>query len=147
MQCFSFLNRALESPLAPIVIFATNRAEGVIGGTEVNSYYGIPRDLLDRLVIIRTLDYDNKHLAEIIRIRAQTEKVSITEQAIEKLAGLAEQFSLRYSLQLLAPCNILAETNGRESIEVDDVELASKLFIDITRSEELIQQYQKKFME
>ena len=25
MECFTYLNRALESPLAPIVVFATNR--------------------------------------------------------------------------------------------------------------------------
>lgn len=146
MQCFSFLNRALESPLAPIVIFATNRAEGIIGGTEVTSYYGIPRDLLDRLVIIRTLDYDHRHLSEIIKIRAQTEKVSVTEAGIQDLADLAKLYSLRYSLQLLAPCNVLAITNAKETIDVDEIQLASQLFIDVTRSEALIAQYGNKFM-
>lgn len=147
MQCFSFLNRALESPLAPIVIFATNRAESVIVGTEIVSFYGIPRDLLDRLVIIRTLDYDEKYLSEIIRIRAQTEKIPIVEEATQLLASLAKAYSLRYSLQLLAPSHILATVNGKESVEVEDIELSSSLFIDVTRSEELIIKYQQQFMQ
>ena len=33
IECFTYLNRALESPLAPIVIFATNRGMCEIRGT------------------------------------------------------------------------------------------------------------------
>lgn len=146
MHCFSFLNRALESPLAPIVVFATNRAESTIVGTNIVSYYGIPRDLLDRLVIIRTLEYEHKYLAEIIRIRAATEKVEVVEDAIQKLALFAKQMSLRYSLQLLTPSQILAQSMGREVVEVEDVITSSQLFIDVSRSEYLIQQSAGKFM-
>ena len=46
VECFSFLNRALESSLAPIVIFATNRGMCKIKGTDVVSPHGIPVDLL-----------------------------------------------------------------------------------------------------
>merc|ERR1719400_2261286 len=55
LESFSFLNRALESALAPIVIFATNRGHCAIrGGTNnIKSPHGIPRDLLDRLIIVR----------------------------------------------------------------------------------------------
>ena len=35
IECFTYLNRALESTLAPIVIFATNRGVCTIRGTEV----------------------------------------------------------------------------------------------------------------
>jgi RuvB-like protein 1 len=31
IECFTFLNRALESSLAPIVIFATNRGICTVG--------------------------------------------------------------------------------------------------------------------
>eukprot|EP00438_Fugacium_kawagutii_P020758 Skav215036 [mRNA] locus=scaffold1265:36144:42636:- [translate_table: standard] len=59
IECFTYLNRALESTLSPIIIFATNRGRQprsicTIRGTDIVSPHGIPVDLLDRLVIIRT---------------------------------------------------------------------------------------------
>ncbi|CAF4384963.1 unnamed protein product, partial [Adineta steineri] len=57
IECFTYLHRALESPLAPIVIFATNRGRCLIRGTEILSPHGMPLDLLDRIMIIRTLPY------------------------------------------------------------------------------------------
>jgi RuvB-like protein 1 (pontin 52) len=48
IECFTFLNRALESTLAPIVIFATNRGMCTVRGTEVIAPHGVPVDLLDR---------------------------------------------------------------------------------------------------
>jgi len=57
IECFTYLNRALESNLAPIVVFATNRGNTTIRGTEIQSPHGIPIDLLDRLLIVKTLPY------------------------------------------------------------------------------------------
>jgi len=57
IECFTYLNRALESTLAPIVIFATNRGMCTVRGTEVIAPHGVPVDLLDRLMIIRTMPY------------------------------------------------------------------------------------------
>ncbi|CAN0280698.1 unnamed protein product, partial [Scytosiphon promiscuus] len=49
--------RALESSLSPIVIFATNRGVCTIRGTDVLAPHGVPVDLLDRMLIIRTMPY------------------------------------------------------------------------------------------
>ena len=49
--------RALESSLSPIVIFATNRGVCTIRGTDVMAPHGVPVDLLDRMLIIRTMPY------------------------------------------------------------------------------------------
>lgn len=57
IECFTFLNRALESTLAPIVVLATNRGICTIRGTNMISPHGIPVDLLDRLLIIKTANY------------------------------------------------------------------------------------------
>jgi RuvB-like protein 1 (pontin 52) len=57
IECFTYLNRALESNLAPIVVLATNRGICEIKGTEMKSPHGVPIDLLDRLLIIRLLPY------------------------------------------------------------------------------------------
>merc|ERR1712210_141565 len=73
IECFTYLNRALESTLSPIIVFATNRGICTIKGTEIVSPHGVPVDLLDRLVIIRTLPYSADDIANILNIRSQTE--------------------------------------------------------------------------
>eukprot|EP01069_Polyplicarium_translucidae_P004537 Polyplicarium_translucidae@DN2600_c0_g1_i8.p1 len=65
-ECFSFLNRAIESPQAPILIMATNRGITTIRGTDYKSPHGIPLDLLDRTLIIPTLPYTEDDMGEII---------------------------------------------------------------------------------
>merc|ERR1719476_619994 len=52
IECFSFLNRALEDDLAPILVMATNRGVTRIRGTDYKTAHGFPSDLLDRLLII-----------------------------------------------------------------------------------------------
>merc|ERR1711988_848155 len=47
IECFTYLNRALESTLAPIVVFATNRGVCTIRGTDILAPHGIPIDLFD----------------------------------------------------------------------------------------------------
>lgn len=67
IECFSFLNRALENEMAPIVIMATNRGITRIRGTNYQSPHGIPLDLLDRMIIVPTVPYDEKELKQILR--------------------------------------------------------------------------------
>ena len=55
IECFSWLNRALETDLAPVLIIATNRGITKIRGTDRASPHGIPIDLLDLMIIIRHL--------------------------------------------------------------------------------------------
>lgn len=70
IECFTFLNRALESRLSPVVVLATNRGLSEIRGTSLLSPHGIPVDLLDRLLIIRTLPYSLKEIVKILGVRA-----------------------------------------------------------------------------
>lgn len=69
IECFSFLNRALENDMAPVVVMATNRGITRIRGTRYNSPHGIPVDLLDRLLIIHTVAYSEKETRQILKIR------------------------------------------------------------------------------
>ena len=63
IECFSWLNRALESELAPVLIIATNRGFAKIRGTDYKSPHGIPIDLLDRLMIISTTAYSEAEVS------------------------------------------------------------------------------------
>ncbi len=106
IECFTFLNKALESKLSPIVILATNRGTSEIRGTNIISPHGIPIDLLDRLLIIRTLPYALQDIVKIISLRANVEGIKLTEEALAYLGQIGCQTSLRYVVQILNPANI-----------------------------------------
>lgn len=134
IECFTYLNRALESTLAPIVIFATNRGVCTIRGTDISSPHGVPLDLLDRMLIVRTMPYSVEEMVQILKIRAEAETIKLDEEATVRLGEIGAQTSLRYSVQLLTPARILAETQGRTDVVVDDVEEINDLFSDAKRS-------------
>lgn len=51
IECFTYLNALLESPMAPTVILATNRGHSLVRGTtDIVSPHGVPVDLLDRYI-------------------------------------------------------------------------------------------------
>jgi len=146
IECFTYLNRALESSLAPIVVFATNRGMCKIRGTDIQSPHGIPVDLLDRLVIIRTLPYTPQEVVQILAIRAEVEGIQISEEALAKLGEVGERTSLRHAVQLLTPSLVLAQTNGRDKIESGDVEDSTGLFRDAKASAKLLAEQADKFI-
>lgn len=88
IECFTYLNRALESTLAPIVVFATNRGNAVIRGTETSAPHGIPVDLLDRLMIIRTTPYSMEEIIQIAAIRASVEGLALDPDALVLLGSI-----------------------------------------------------------
>merc|ERR1711957_690629 len=88
IECFTYMNRALESNLAPIVILATNRGVCTIRGTEMSSPHGIPVDLLDRLLIIRLMPYALEEIVQILAIRCATENIEVEEDALAHLATI-----------------------------------------------------------
>ena len=140
IECFTYLNRALESPISPIVILASNRGKCTIRGTEdLVAAHGIPPDLLARILIIPTHTYVPEEMKTIIRLRARTEGLAITEAALDKVTTHGTKISLRYALQLLTPANILARVSRRSEIDVEDVAEAEDLFIDARRSANIVQ--------
>jgi len=134
IECFTYLNRALESSLAPIVIFATNRGVCTIRGTEVVSPHGVPVDLLDRMLILRTMPYSLEEIIQIMSIRAETESLEIEDEALAALGAVGVRTSLRYAVQMLAPSRILAESNGRVRIQPHDIAEVDDLFFDAKAS-------------
>ncbi|RMD40493.1 hypothetical protein DV735_g4631, partial [Chaetothyriales sp. CBS 134920] len=139
IECFTYLNRALESPISPIVILASNRGHTLIRGTDgLTGAHGIPPDLLARLLIIPTHAYSYEEIKTIVRIRAKTEGVLLQEAALDKVAAEGASVSLRYALQMLAPSAILAKVNGRQEISADDVSECADLFLDAKRSAKLV---------
>jgi RuvB-like protein 1 (pontin 52) len=148
IECFTYLNRALESPISPIVILASNRGNTVIRGTDdITAAHGIPPDLLARLLIIPTHPYNPEEIKTIVRLRVKTESLNITEPALDRVAEHGSKISLRYALQLLTPASILARVNGRPGgIDVADVAECEELFIDTKRSAAIVSQGNGSFI-
>lgn len=147
IECFTYLNRALESTLAPIVIFATNRGICTVRGTDVISPHGVPVDLLDRMLIVRTLPYSLEEIVQILAIRATIESIQLSDTALATLGEIGARTSLRYAVQLITPSRILAQTAGREVIEKDDVEEIDTLFSDAKRSAKLLAENEDHYLE
>jgi RuvB-like protein 1 (pontin 52) len=146
IECFTFLNKALESKLSPVVVLATNRGTSKIKGTHMIAPHGIPVDLLDRLLIIRTMPYNLPEIVKIISLRAQVEGISVDEEALAHLGVVGVQSSLRYVVQLLTPSNIYAQTQGRNSIEKADVEVINGLFYDSKASAKILRENEDRFI-
>jgi len=146
IECFTYLNRALESTLAPIVILATNRGMCAIRGTEVLAPHGVPVDLLDRLMIIRTMPYTLEETFQILSIRAKTEGIDVEDEALAFVAQVGQDASLRFAVQLLTPANVISRTAGRTTIAKPDVEEMSKLFLDAKSSAIRLQRESDKYL-
>ncbi|RLI11248.1 TATA box-binding protein [Candidatus Bathyarchaeota archaeon] len=146
LEAFSFLGRALESELVPIIILATNRGITTIRGTDVRSPMGFPLDLIDRAVIIATHEYDKDSIREILRIRAREEKVTIDEEALERLTEIGSKTSLRYAVQLLSLASQNAKIQKHNSVVLEDVNRVDSLFMDVQEATDHLRRYEDKLM-
>uniref|UniRef100_H2ZBN1 RuvB-like helicase n=2 Tax=Ciona savignyi TaxID=51511 RepID=H2ZBN1_CIOSA len=147
IECFTYLHRALESAIAPIVIFATNRGHCTIKGTEdIVAPHGIPLDLLDRILIIKTMMYTNEEMMKIMSIRAKIEGIQVSDSAISVFGEIGSKTSLRYVVQLLTPASILAKINGRQAIGKEDIDEINELFYDAKSSAKILSEQGDKFM-
>ncbi|KAF4726168.1 RuvB-like 2 [Perkinsus olseni] len=146
IECFSFLNRALEQETSPVVIMATNRGITNIRGTDYKSPHGIPLDLLDRMLIISTVPYTEKEIRQIIDIRSEEEDVEVSEDAKDLLTKIGMDTSLRYCLHLITTANLAAQKRHSSEVEVQDVRRVYSLFVDVKRSTQFLIDYQQEFM-
>ena len=146
IELFSFMNRAMESEMAPIIILASNRGFAKIRGTDIVSPHGIPLDLLDRLLIITTEPYSREEIRKIIEIRAEESGISLSESALELLTDLGEKNSLRYAVQLLAPANEFAKLRNSSKVDVEDVKRASEIFVDVSQSSSYLKKWEEKML-
>jgi RuvB-like protein 1 (pontin 52) len=120
IECFTYLNALLESPMAPTVILATNRGNALVRGTtDVVSPHGVPVDLLDRLVykphyrltfdsfalsrclIVKTDGYNREQIGKVVQLRANVEGLKLGPGVLERIAEEGERGSMRYDTSQL----------------------------------------------
>ncbi|EFJ34646.1 hypothetical protein SELMODRAFT_80930 [Selaginella moellendorffii] len=146
MECFSFLNRALENEMAPILVVATNRGITKIRGTNYKSPHGIPLDLLDRLLIISTQPYTEDEMRRILDIRAEEEDVEMAEEAKELLTKIGQETSLRYAIHLITAAALACQKRRGKEVSIEDISKVYSLFMDVKRSTQFLMEYQEQFM-
>ncbi|XP_011018846.1 PREDICTED: ruvB-like 2 [Populus euphratica] len=146
IECFSFLNRALENEMAPILAVATNRGITTIRGTNYKSPHGIPIDLLDRLLIITTQPYTKDDIHKILDIRCQEEDVEIAEEAKALLTHIGVETSLRYAIHLISAAALACQKRKGKVVENEDITRAYNLFLDVKRSTQYLMEYQEQYM-
>ncbi|ESR39337.1 RuvB-like helicase [Citrus sinensis] len=146
VECFSFLNRALENEMAPILVVATNRGITRIRGTNYKSAHGIPMDLLDRLLIISTKPYTRDEIRKILDIRCQEEDVEMAEDAKQLLTRVGEGTSLRYAIHLITAAALASQKRKGKVVEVQDIDRVYRLFLDVQRSTQYLMEYQSQYI-
>merc|ERR1712224_667641 len=146
IECFSFLNRALENDMAPVLITATNRGITNIRGTDYKSPHGIPLDLLDRMLIISTQPYSQREIRRIIDIRAEEEDVEMTDEAKDLLTKIGTESTLRYAIHLITAANLVCIKRKGQEVNMQDIRKVYSLFVDVKRSTQFLVDYQNDFM-
>lgn len=146
IECFSFLNRALENDMAPILVVATNRGITTIRGTNYKSPHGIPIDFLDRLLIISTQPYTEEDIRKILDIRCGEEDVDVAEDAKVLLTKIGVETSLRYAINLITSAALACQKRKGKVVEMEDVSRVYELFWDVKRSTQYLMEYQSQYM-
>jgi RuvB-like protein 2 len=146
IECFSFLNRAIENDMAPILVVATNRGITTIRGTNYKSPHGIPIDFLDRLLIISTQPYTEEDIRKILDIRCQEEDVEMSGDAKVLLTKIGVDTSLRYAIHLITAAALACQKRKGKVVEMEDISRVYELFWDVKRSTQYLMEYQSQYM-
>jgi RuvB-like protein 1 (pontin 52) len=128
----------------------------------VTSPHGIPLDLLDRVIIIKTVPYGLEEIMHILSIRAAIEGINIEDAALQALGEIGARTSLRlientyditltiainrYGAQLLTPANVISRVRGRSSITKEDITEATGLFLDAKASAKVLKDNEAKYL-
>lgn len=146
IECFSYVNRALEAELAPIVIMASNRGQARIRGTTYTSPHGLPLDFLDRVVIVSTQLYSADEIRQILAIRAQEEEIDLSPDALALLTKVGEESNLRYASNIITTSHLLSQKRKAKEVSIDDVQRSYRLFFDPNRSVKFVNQFEQRFI-
>lgn len=146
MECFSYINRALESDLAPVLVMASNRGITRIRGTNYKAPHGLPLDLLDRLLIITTKPYNEKELRQILALRCDEEDVAVVDSALDLLTRIGMETSLRYAMYLITTSALVCSKRRGLEVSIEDIKRTYSYFLDVKRSAQALRDFKGEFL-
>lgn len=65
---------------------------------------------------------------------------------MELLTKIGRDYSLRYAIHLITTSNLVAQKRKSAEVDVQDIRRVYKLFVDVKRSTEFLQQFEQEFM-
>ena len=146
IECFSYINRALDDELAPILIMASNRGNSRIRGTNYRSPHGLPLDFLDRLVIVSTYSYLREEIQEILSIRAREEEIDVSPDALALLTKIGQEAGLRYASNLITTSQLISVKRRAKQVAIEDVQRSFTLFYDAGRSVKFVRDFETRLI-
>ena len=73
--------------------------------------------------------------------------LTLDEDALARLGEIGSRTTLRYANQMLTPSRILAQTNGKDQISLDDVEEIDELFFDAKASAKILAEQEALYLQ
>ncbi|XP_003738114.2 ruvB-like helicase 1 [Galendromus occidentalis] len=146
IECFTFLHRAMESMIAPVVVMATNRGRCHVRGTGQLAPHGVPLDLLDRLLVVRLTPYNQEEVMQILKLRGTTEQLELEDESYQELSEIGVRATLRYAVQLMSPAALVAKIHGRKEIKKCDIVECDQLFKDGKSSAKMLKEQGVKYL-
>lgn len=116
-------NKLVEQGWAPLVLMLAKKVEEI----------DWPRDLLDRVLLIRTESYSEAEISKIITIRAAEEGIQLDNEGTRALARIGLQCGLKYVLAILTLSSVRAMKRGSK-VSVADIQRVHGLFLDSSRA-------------
>jgi RuvB-like protein 1 (pontin 52) len=83
---------------------------------------------------------------KILAIRASTENIKLSPEALAQLGEIGSRTSLRYCVQLVTPAWVLANTKGKAEITKEEIDDVADLFFDAKRSAKVLQENAEGFI-
>ena len=92
------------------------------------------------------MPYSLNRMINIINIIAVIEGIELEDDDLAEIAKFVSKTSLSYMVQLLTPCKILADSQGRSKVAKSDVEEIHSLFYDAKSSAKLLHEQAAKYI-
>jgi RuvB-like protein 2 len=97
-------------------------------------------------MIVSTDPYTRDEIRKILSVRCEEEDVEMADDALELLARIGTETSLRYAIHMIITASLAAEKRKSAQVEIEDIKRVYKLFVDVKRSTQYLMEYNKEFM-
>lgn len=81
------------------------------------------------------------------KLKTKSIFLQVEEEALNILSKVGSESTLRYAVQLLAPCAVTAKIAGKNSVEPADIQDVGELFLDAKQSAKMLQENAERYMQ
>jgi RuvB-like protein 2 len=97
-------------------------------------------------MIVSTEPYSLDEVRKILSVRCEEEDVDMADDAMELLARIGIETSLRYAIHMIIAASLASMKRKSGTVEIEDIKRVYRLFVDVKRSTQYLMEYNKEFM-